>query len=103
MAGEGLSDDELARLMATAQGAPPEPEDGEAPMAFDQSLIDSMLGFTRAELPGDTVGPRALLHPATVPHERAPMLEAAFERLVRSLKSSLRNLASDNVEVTLSE
>jgi flagellar motor switch protein FliM len=31
------------------------------------------------------------------------MLEAAFERLVRSLKSSMRKLASDNVEVTLCE
>jgi flagellar motor switch protein FliM len=70
---------------------------------MDQSLIDSILGFKKHDLPDETVGPRALLHPTTVPHERAPMLEAAFERLVRSLKSSMRKLASDNVEVTFSE
>jgi flagellar motor switch protein FliM len=70
---------------------------------MDQNLIDSILGFSKGEHADDTVGPRALLHTTAVPHERVPMLEAAFERLVRSLKSSMRKLASDNVEVTLCE
>jgi flagellar motor switch protein FliM len=101
MAELSIADELMAKVLD--EGALPA-ADGEGPaLDMDQSLIDSLLGFSRADLPDDTTGPRALLHPTTVPHERAPMLEAAFERLVRSLKSSLRNLASDNVEVTLSE
>ncbi|HEY0352704.1 MAG TPA: FliM/FliN family flagellar motor switch protein [Enterovirga sp.] len=87
--------------MAEVNGA--DEESGGGLPDMDQNLIDSILGFSKGEHPDDTVGPRALLHTTAVPHERVPMLEAAFERLVRSLKSSMRKLASDNVEVTLCE
>ena len=70
---------------------------------MDQSLIDSIFGFSKPEIENETTGSRALLHPSSVPHERVPMLEAAFERLVRSMKSSMRKFGSDNVEVTLCE
>jgi flagellar motor switch protein FliM len=69
----------------------------------DQHLIDSILGFSKGHHPDENVGPRALLNSAAVPHERVPMLESAFERLVRSLKASVRKMASDDVEVTLCE
>lgn len=45
----------------------------------------------------------AILNPEMVSYERLPMLEVIFERLTRTLSTSLRNLTSDNVEVTLKE
>jgi flagellar motor switch protein FliM len=36
-------------------------------------------------------------------YEKLPMLEIVFERLIRSLTSSLRNLTSENVEITVTE
>lgn len=78
------------------------PQGGAPPQESDPNRLEGY-GGKPGDLADDNTGPRALLHPTQVPHERVPMLEAAFERLVRSLKSSLRKLASDNVEVTLSE
>ncbi|MGL5784713.1 MAG: flagellar motor switch protein FliM [Alphaproteobacteria bacterium] len=45
----------------------------------------------------------AILNPETVSYERLPMLEVIFERVTRTLSTGLRNLTSDNVEVSLSE
>jgi flagellar motor switch protein FliM len=73
------------------------------PPDVDQHLIDSILGFSTGSQADDNVGSRALLNTTAVPHERVPMLESAFERLVRNLKSSVRKMASDDVEVTLCE
>ena len=63
---------------------------------------DSVFGFEQAA-GGEASGSRALLHSTAVPHERAPMLETAFERLAHGLKTSLRAFGSDNVEVTLTD
>jgi flagellar motor switch protein FliM len=67
---------------------------------LNQDEIDSLLGF------GDdgqeqAVGISALVNSSMVAYERLPMLEVAFDRLVRMLSTSMRNFTSDNVEVTL--
>jgi flagellar motor switch protein FliM len=47
----------------------------------------------------DQVGIKAVLDRAMQAYEKLPMLEIVFERLIRSLTSSLRNLTSENVEI----
>ncbi len=48
-------------------------------------------------------GVQKLVGSALVTYERLPMLEIVFDRMVRILSTSLRNLTSDNVEVSLEE
>jgi flagellar motor switch protein FliM len=71
---------------------------------LNQDEIDSLLGFSPAELgaSGQT-GLRAIVDSAMVSYERLPMLEIVFDRLVRLLTTSLRNFFSDNVEVSLAD
>lgn len=67
-----------------------------------QDEIDSLMGFKPDELlMADQSGVRALVNSALVSYERLPMLEVVFNRLVRLSTTSLRNLTSDNVEVSL--
>lgn len=79
---------------------------GEAEANIDrlmsQDEIDTMLGFSIGEDgKGGRNGIQAIVDSGSVTYERLPMLEIIFERLVRLLSTSLRNLFSDNVEVTL--
>lgn len=53
--------------------------------------------------PKDPVGIKAVLDRAMQAYEKLPMLEIVFERLIRSLTTSLRNLTSENVEIHVSE
>jgi flagellar motor switch protein FliM len=53
--------------------------------------------------PESSVGIKAVLDRAMQAYEKLPMLEIVFERLIRSLTSSLRNLTSENVEITVTE
>lgn len=67
-----------------------------------QDEIDTMLGFSIGDDGrGGRNGIQAIVDSGSVTYERLPMLEIIFERLVRLLSTSLRNLFSDNVEVTL--
>ncbi|MBA4783007.1 MAG: flagellar motor switch protein FliM [Rhizobiales bacterium] len=67
-----------------------------------QDEIDSLMGFRVDQmLMADQSGVRALISSALVSYERLPMLEVVFNRLVRLSTTSLRNLTSDNVEVSL--
>jgi len=79
---------------------------GEAEANIDrlmnQEEIDTMLGFSIGDDgKGGRNGIQAIVDSGSVTYERLPMLEIIFERLVRLLSTSLRNLFSDNVEVTL--
>jgi flagellar motor switch protein FliM len=69
---------------------------------LNQSEIDSLMGFDE---PSVTVeqqsGLRRVVNAGLVSYERLPMLEVVFDRLVRILSTSLRNLTSDNVEVSI--
>jgi flagellar motor switch protein FliM len=69
---------------------------------LDQAAIDNLLGVdtTREEA---THGVLALVNSGLVSYERLPMLDIVFDRLVRMLSTSLRNLTSDNVDVTLDQ
>lgn len=70
---------------------------------LNQSEIDSLLGFDDAGAGGETSGVMALVNAALVNYERLPMLDIVFDRLVRLMSTSLRNLTSDNVEVSLDQ
>jgi flagellar motor switch protein FliM len=93
-----LDPDNLDSSDASEEGMLEEDDGGER--ILNQDEIDSLLGF------GDdgqeqAVGISALVNSSMVAYERLPMLEVAFDRLVRMLSTSMRNFTSDNVEVTL--
>ena len=71
---------------------------------LNQEEIDSLLGFDD-DLEGvnEQSGVMALVNSALVNYERLPMLDIVFDRLVRLMSTSLRNLTSDNVEVSLDQ
>lgn len=69
--------------------------------SMDQNSIDGLLGFAAAPSDEDPNGLSRLYDLENVPQTRAPMLEAIFERTVRTLENSLRKIASDQVEVVL--
>ena len=71
---------------------------------LNQEEIDSLLGFDDDGSDGsETSGVMALINSAMVNYERLPMLDIVFDRLVRLMSTSLRNLTSDNVEVSLDQ
>lgn len=71
---------------------------------LNQEEIDSLLGFDEDMAGGeDSSGVMALVNSAMVNYERLPMLDIVFDRLVRLMSTSLRNLTSDNVEVSLDQ
>ncbi|CAN5542346.1 flagellar motor switch protein FliM [soil metagenome] len=72
--------------------------DGEA---FDQAGIDALFG-------GNTPltkksGLKAVIESKVISHERLPMLEVVCEHMVRSFATSMRNLTSDAIDVSLDE
>ncbi len=68
---------------------------------LDQTEIDSLLGFDSEADKGGRSGIMDLINSALVNYERLPMLDIVFDRLVRLMSTSLRNLTSDNVEISL--
>ncbi len=69
---------------------------------LSQAEIDSLLGDAdEPSGPGTQSGMERIVESGLVSYERLPMLEIVFDRLVRSLSSSLRNFTSDNVEVEI--
>lgn len=70
---------------------------------LNQDEIDSLLGFDDDTGAGETSGVMALINSAMVNYERLPMLDIVFDRLVRLMSTSLRNLTTDNVEVSLDQ
>ncbi len=71
---------------------------------LNQEEIDSLLGFDDEDSgSGENSGVMALINSAMVNYERLPMLDIVFDRLVRLMSTSLRNLTSDNVEVSLDQ
>lgn len=114
-----VSDDEKAIMQdwetgddaggsAGAADAMPEydglPDEEGGTRILNQEEIDSLLGFDEDANGGDeTSGVMALINSAMVNYERLPMLDIVFDRLVRLMSTSLRNLTSDNVEVSLDQ
>jgi flagellar motor switch protein FliM len=105
-AAEHRSGDEVVAAewaaMIDANNGLPSSEKVGTERALNQDEIDSLLGFSLAELTvTDHSGIRAIIDSAMVTYERLPMLEIVFDRLVRLMTTSLRNFTSDNVEVSL--
>lgn len=75
-------------------------QDGES-SALSQAEVDNLLGEDPAHQSVPLVGIEAILNNAMVSYERLPMLEVIFDRFVRVVSTSLRNLMSDNVEVSI--
>lgn len=79
-------------------------DSGSAARILNQEEIDSLLGFDDDMVGGEeSSGVMALINSAMVNYERLPMLDIVFDRLVRLMSTSLRNLTSDNVEVSLDQ
>src|SRR5690606_3447115 len=71
-----------------------EDDDGNSRI-LNQDEIDSLLGFDDEDGFGsETSGVMALINSAMVNYERLPMLDIVFDRLVRLMSTSLRNLTS---------
>ncbi len=69
--------------------------------AFDQASIDAMFGGS--EPVTKKSGLKAVIESKVISHERLPMLEVVCEHMVRSFSTSMRNLTSDAIEVSLDE
>lgn len=71
----------------------------------DQGLgLEENLGSTFGDansMMGPHGGLESIINSNTVYHERLPMLEIVFDRLVRLMTGTLRNFTGDNVEVVL--
>jgi flagellar motor switch protein FliM len=97
--------DEEARMMAEWENAAGDDSAVTAPKedgrVLDQNEIDSLLGFDDGENGRVKTGIMELINSALVNYERLPMLDIVFDRLVRLMSVSLRNLTSDNVEISL--
>lgn len=78
---------------------PPSVAVGEE-VTFAQADIDALFGDANEPLP-EKSGLRALIESRVVNHERLPMLEVVCERMVRTFATSMRNLTSDAIEVSL--
>lgn len=103
-----MSAEEQAMMEQWANMADGEEGDGAAEEGntriLNQEEIDSLLGFNDDMSGGaETSGVMALINSAMVNYERLPMLDIVFDRLVRLMSTSLRNLTSDNVEVSLDQ
>lgn len=95
---QAMSQDEAA-LAAAVDVAMGEGEDDGDKRILNQDEIDSLLGLEGNE----TTGVMALVNSAMVNYERLPMLDIVFDRLVRLMSTTLRNLTSDNVDVSLDQ
>lgn len=69
---------------------------------FDQAGIDALFGDLDVPAPR-AAGLKAVIDSRVISHERLPMLEAVFERMMRSFSTSLRNLTSDAIEIGLDQ
>ena len=87
-----------AEWESVADDSAPTMEQSSEPV-LNQAEIDSLLGTD--DLEDEISGIQAIVDSAMVSYERLPMLEIVFDRLLRMMSTSLRNLTSDNVEVSL--
>ena len=97
------SEDQSEEELAAAWAADSETAETDAPQSarvLNQAEIDSLLGFDEGPAGGEArTGMQRIISSGLVSYERLPMLEIVFDRLVRIMSTSLRNLTSDNVEV----
>ena len=97
---EDMTEEE--RMMAEWAAAEEGGGDGTPARILNQDEIDSLLGFEGGD-DGELRGINALVNTGLVNYERLPMLEIVFDRMVRVMSTSLRNLTSDNVEANIDQ
>ena len=51
--------------------------------------------------PSPRIGVKAVIEADVINHERLPMLEVVYDRMVRRLTTSMRKLTSDMIDVRL--
>lgn len=101
---ENMADDADSSGDGDADFNTENPDGGETDTRIlNQDEIDSLLGFDDDGDGSQASGVMALINSALVNYERLPMLDIVFDRLVRLMSTSLRNLTSDNVEVSLDQ
>jgi flagellar motor switch protein FliM len=97
------ANDDPEEDLAAAWGADMDSNQPSLPQAdrtLNQAEIDSLLGFGRdAPVEEPQSAMHRIINSGLVAYERLPMLEIVYDRLVRILSGSLRNMTSDNVEV----
>ncbi len=101
--GDGGDDAAADEAVVEPDGDAAAGDSEEETRILNQEEIDSLLGFDDDVGDGETSGVMALINSALVNYERLPMLDIVFDRLVRLMSTSLRNLTSDNVEVSLDQ
>jgi flagellar motor switch protein FliM len=70
----------------------------------EEGSVAELLGFDfGAAADRDRSGLRALIDSALVSHRRLPMLDVVFDRTARLMTTCLRQIADENVEVTLED
>jgi flagellar motor switch protein FliM len=69
--------------------------------AFDQAGIDALFGGNAPV--ARKSGLKAVIESKVISHERLPMLEVVCEHMVRGFATSMRNLTSDAIDVSLDE
>jgi flagellar motor switch protein FliM len=95
-------EDKLAAEWAAMEGGAAGGDAGHQARVLNQDEIDSLLGFDAdTDRAAETSGVQAIVNSSLVAYEKLPMLEVVFDRLVRTMSTSLRNFTSDNVEVSL--
>ena len=72
-------------------------------VTFDQAGIDALFGFDGDAPTTPKSGLKAVIESNVISHERLPMLEVVCERMVRMFATSMRNLTSDAIDVSLEE
>ncbi len=96
---EELTDEELAAQWA--DGIDDE-DDTEPERVLSQDEIDNLLGGAGGD-DKETSGINFLINNSKLSHERLPMLEVVFDRLVKNLTTSLRNFTSSPVDLNVDE
>lgn len=69
---------------------------------FDQADIDALFGDVGGPAK-PKIGLKAVIESNVISHERLPMLEVVYDRMVRTFATSMRNLTSDAIDVSLVE
>lgn len=69
---------------------------------FDQAGIDALFGDIAAPAATKS-GLKAVIESNVISHERLPLLEVVYDRMVRTFATSMRNLTSDAIDVSLEE
>lgn len=69
---------------------------------FDQAGIDALFGDLSGPAKPKS-GLKAVIESNVISHERLPMLEVVYDRMVRTFATSMRNLTSDAIDVSLED